>query len=244
MENGSVTALIFAGGVGSRMQGASVPKQFLQLGGKTIIEHTVEHFQKHPEVDGIVIVSVESGMERMRRIVDDAGFTKVEGIVPGGETGQESIYNGLREMDRLGLAGPRSVVLVHDGVRPLIDAGTIDRCIASVRERGSTATVAPSVETVIVEKDGKVQGVMDRSSCKLARAPQGFLAPDLLACHERAREEGIRDFIDSVSLMAHYGFPIYTVEGPVENIKITTQRDFFAFKGYIDYEEMSQLWDV
>ena len=92
------------------------------------------------------------------------------------------------------------------------------------------------------EIDGKVQRVVDRSRCKLARAPQGFIFDDLYASHLAARSEGKHDFIDSISLMAHYGHSIYTVEGPADNIKVTTQRDFFAFKGFMDYKEMGQLW--
>lgn len=103
------------------MRGAITPKQFLELGGKTIIERTIDHFQNHPLVDGIVVSCVESGIGQMKQIVTDAGFTKVLSAVPGGETGRLSIYNGLAEINRLGIADDNTVVLVHDGVRPLIE---------------------------------------------------------------------------------------------------------------------------
>lgn len=240
----STFVVIFAGGVGSRMRGARVPKQFLELGGKPIIAHTVDHFEQHSMIDGIVIVCVESGMEHMREIVDKAHYQKVLSIVPGGKTGQDSIFNGLDELSRLGVTNNNSIVLIHDGVRPLIDEQTITDCIESVANNGATATVAPSSETIIEEHDGVVCRVVDRSRCKLARAPQGFNFVELYSEHLRAREEGRHDFIDSISLMSHYGHKVHTVEGPADNIKVTTQRDFFAFKGFMDYKEMEQLWPL
>ncbi len=238
----SAYAVIFAGGVGSRMQGAKIPKQFLELGGKSIIAHTIDHFEHHPEIMGMIVVCVASGIEHMERIVADGHYEKVLSIVPGGETGQDSIFNGLAELHRIKPDEQDAVVLIHDGVRPLIDEETITACIDSVERNGSTATVASSPETVIEEDKGVVCRVVDRSRCKLARAPQGFLFGDLYEEHLRAREEGRHDFIDSISLMAHYGHKVYTVEGPADNIKVTTQRDFFAFKGFMDYKEMEQLW--
>lgn len=241
-EKSEVIALLFAGGVGVRMGGAKIPKQFIRLGGRPIIAHTIDHFEHHDGVDSIVVVCVESGMPLMMDIVENCRFKKIVSVVPGGNTGQGSIYNGLLEIDRLGIAGKESVVLVHDGVRPLIDEDSITRCIQSVRENGCTAVVAPAVETIIEEHNGQVERIVDRSRCKLARAPQGFFFRDLLMAHNQAIEEDELNFIDSISLMSHYGYDIHTVEGPSDNIKITTQRDFFALKGYMDYKEMEQLW--
>lgn len=240
----NVFVVIFAGGVGSRMRGAKVPKQFLELGGKSIIAHTLDHFEEHPLVDGIVVVCIESGISHMKDIISDGHYDKVLSIVPGGETGQDSIFNGLSELDRLKVTDKESIVLIHDGVRPLIDKETITACIESVSKFGPTATVASSPETIIEEEDGVVERVVDRSRCKLARAPQGFDFNQLYSEHLHARAEGRHDFIDSISLMAHYGHKAHTVEGPADNIKVTTQRDFFAFKGFVDYKEMEQLWPL
>lgn len=237
-------AVIFAGGVGSRMRGAKIPKQFLELGGKSIIAHTIDHFEKHPMISGVVVVCVASGIEHMHEIIDNAHYTKILSVVPGGETGQDSIFQGLSELDRLGVTNNESIVLIHDGVRPLIDENTITACIESVDRRGATATVAPSPETIIEEENGEVKRVVDRSRCMLARAPQGFRFKDIFAEHLRARKEGRHDFIDSISLMTHYGHRAFVVEGPADNIKVTTQRDFFAFKGFVDYKEMEQLWPL
>lgn len=236
-------ALIFAGGTGSRMGATNLPKQFLMLGGKSIIAHTIDHFEYHELIDKVVVVCVDGWIEHLNKIISDNHFKKITAVVKGGTTGQESIYNGLRAIERNCSINQGSVVLIHDGVRPLIDKETITDCINSVRTHGCTATVAPAVETIIEEEQGKVARVVDRSRCKLARAPQGFFFGEIFEAHKRAIAEKELNFTDSISLMSHYGYDIYTINGPSNNIKITTRQDYFAFKGYMDYEEMSQFWD-
>lgn len=236
-------ALLFAGGVGSRMHGAKTPKQFLKLGGKAIIAHTIDHFERHPLIDYIIVACVRSGIPTLNQIIKEERYEKIISVVPGGSTGQESIFNGLNEIERKQLANDNTVILVHDGVRPLIDEKTITSCIESVRTRGCTTTVAPAIETIIEEHNGQVDRIVDRSYCKLARAPQGFFFKDLYNNHKQAIADNNLDFIDSISLMSHYGYDIHTIEGPTDNIKITTRRDFFSFKGYMDYKEMEQLWE-
>ena len=242
-QSAQTYALIFAGGVGSRMRGAKLPKQFLQLGGKPIIVHTIEKFEQCNEVDCIVVVCVQDWLDELRGMVEHFEFRKVKAIAPGGTSGQESIFNGLQAIKNLLADNEYAVVLVHDGVRPLIDSDTIRRCITSVKDTGCTATTAPAVETVVVQnEDGCVERIMDRSRCKLARAPQGFMFSELYQTHLRSRKDNL-EFIDSISLMAHYGYEIHTIDGPVENIKITTPRDFFTFKAYTDMQEVAQIWE-
>lgn len=239
-----VFVVIFAGGVGSRMRGAQRPKQFLVLGGKPIIAHTVQRFQDHPRISSIAVACVEPWIPEMEGIVSRFRLSKVGAVVPGGETGQDSIYSGLRALGELGEPpAPEDVVLVHDGVRPLIDEDTITRCVDSVESRGPTAVTAPATETIVVGGDGEVEGILDRSRCRLARAPQGFRYGELVQVHERARAEGFHDAVDSVSLVARYGGRVFSVDGPEENIKITTPRDFFAFKSFVDMGEVAQIWE-
>lgn len=226
------------------MHGAQIPKQFLRLGGKPIIAHTLQCFQDHPMVEGIAVACIESWIPKLKKIVADYRLDKVLAVVPGGQTGQDSRLRGLLALE--GLECPptsEDVVLIHDGVRPLIDAKSISRCIDSVVQRGCTVVTAPATETIIVSKNQEVESVVNRSSCLLARAPQGFRFGEVLSIYQRAPEDGILDSIDSISLMANYGYRIYTVEGPEENIKITTPRDFFAFKSFVDMEEVAQIWE-
>ena len=120
-------AVIFAGGVGQRMHSGSTPKQFLELHGKPILVYTLEHFQRNPRIDGIVLVSIEGWIDYCRDLLQKFRLTKVSAIVPGGSNGYESISNGLRKASELYPAD--SVVLIHDGVRPLIDQEIISKDI-------------------------------------------------------------------------------------------------------------------
>lgn len=236
-------AVIFAGGSGQRMNSKSLPKQFLELHGKPIIIYTLEQFQNHLEIDKIILICIESWIPYCRKLMSYYKIDKLDAIVPGGINGQLSIYQGIKKA--YSLYDPNSVVLVHDGVRPLIDKETISQAIRSVEKNGSAITIAPVTETVIEkEKDGKIKTIINRSLCELARAPQCFYLKDLYHAHSLAVSQSKTDFIDSASLMAHYGYKLYTVEGKPENIKITTPFDFYTFRALLDARENSQIFGV
>ena len=237
------TVLIFAGGVGSRMKSNTTPKQFLKLHGKDIIMHTIEHFEYHPEIDVIVVVCISSWIPYLKGILKQYSITKVKWIVEGGRTGQESIYNGLKMLEKK--CPEDSIVLVHDGVRPLINEKVVTDNIACVKLYGSAITVAPSVETVItVNESGNIDRINDRSRSMMAKAPQSFYLKELIESHMRAISEGRDDFIDSASIMSHYGYSLKTVEGPYENIKITTPSDYYIFRAISEARENSQIFGI
>lgn len=232
-------ALIFAGGSGSRMNCGATPKQFLKINGIPILIHTLKHFEAHPQIDAICVVCLESWIPRLRGYLNQFGFEKVGAVVPGGSCGQESIRNGLRQIRGQYGVAEDTVVLIHDGVRPLINAQLITDNIASVRRYGSGVTVARATETVIcLEDGGKFSRVPDRSQCRIARAPQSFYLRDILAVHDRAWDEGVAPYMmDSASLMTHYGYVLSVVEGPAENIKVTTQADLHVCRAYLQNGE-------
>lgn len=134
-------------------------------------------------------------------------------------------------------------VLIHDGVRPLVDKATIERNIESVETKGSAITVTPAIETVMVTDNGSINRILNRSECLMAKAPQSFKLDDILSVHERAKTEGIHNFIDSASMMMHYGYTLYPVLGETENIKITTPSDYYMFTGIIKNRELGGLQD-
>jgi 2-C-methyl-D-erythritol 4-phosphate cytidylyltransferase len=238
------TALIFAGGTGKRMNSKAVPKQFLMLYGKPLIIYTLEKFENHPEIDGIVIACLEAWIPQMKKYCQKYEITKVRAIVPGGATGQESICNGLRSISSM--YSKSDLVLIHDGVRPLVDPNTISNCIDCALEKGNAITVTPAIETIFLdnEKDGQVGRIIDRKQCLMARAPQCFRVGDIMSAHEKAIAEDKGDFIDSASMMKHYGHKLYTVEGRAENIKITTPVDFYMFRAIIDARENQQIFGL
>ena len=235
-------ALIFAGGTGQRMNTRTRPKQFLELHGKPIIIYTIEQFENHPLIEGIVVVCLEGWIPTLEREIKKHAITKVSSIVPGGATGQESIRKGVFEVERLYPAD--TIVLVHDGVRPLIDEETITKDIECAEEHGNAITVAPATETIIqATPDDKIGTVLDRHSCSMARAPQCFRVGELADAHRQSLEEGLgNSFVDSCDLMRHYGHELYMVEGRPENIKITTPDDFYTFRAIMDARENSQIF--
>lgn len=235
-------ALIFAGGTGQRMNTKTRPKQFLELHGKPIILYTIEVFENHPEIDAIAVVCLEDWIPFLEKKITHYDIDKVVAVVPGGATGQESIRHGIDAL--MAAVGPDATVLVHDGVRPLVRPETISDCIQSVAERGSAITVTPAIETIVQEEYGEIVNVIERQACRLAKAPQCFNLGDLAAAHDRAQAEGLTDFIDSASMMRHFGHTLYAVEGTPENIKITTPSDFYIFRAFVDAQENSQIFGL
>ncbi len=239
-------AVIFAGGVGARMNTRALPKQFLKMHGKPIMIHTLEIFEYHPEIDAIVIACVEPWIDYLKKLIEQYNFKKVRSIVPGGETGQLSIYNALCSAETVA-AGERSIVLIHDGVRPLINDKVISDNIASVREHGSAITSVKVKETVLIVKEdseSEIDYVPNRSTTRLARAPQSFWLDDILEMQRRALAAGLNNFIDSCSLMQYYGNTMYLIDGPLENIKITTPDDFYTMRALLDARENAQIYGL
>lgn len=238
--------VIFAGGCGTRMNTKSKPKQFLDLKGKPIIIYTIELFDNHPQIDGIVVVCIESWIPYLKKMIRKFEITKVVRIVPGGNSGQESIYNGLCAAEDFTKEKneQNSIVLIHDGVRPLITEETITANIAKVKECGSCITTVPAIETVIVDNHDGTLAIPKRSDCLMARAPQSFYLKEILGAHRRSQAEGKTDFVDSCSLMSHYGYKLGLVQGPMENIKITTPTDYFVLRAMLEVHENQQIFGI
>ena len=234
-------AVVFAGGTGRRMHTTSRPKQFLEYNGKPIIIYTLELFDNHPMIDGIVVACVKEWIPFLEKMLKKFEINKVKRIVPGGETGQESIYKGLVASKEIS-DGNKDIVLIHDGVRPLITEKTITDNIETVREKGSCITCIPATETFIVTQENGGLEIPSRANSLIARAPQSFFLDDILDAHERARAEGKTEFIDSCSMMHYYGYKLGRVIGPMENIKITTPTDFFVFKAMVEVHENQQIF--
>lgn len=233
-------AVIFAGGSGRRMNTVSRPKQFLELNGKPVIIYTLEIFDNHSSIDGIIVVCIESWIPFLEKQLKKFEINKVVCIVPGGNSGQDSIYNGLLAAENC--FGLDCNVLIHDGVRPLITEQTISDCINTVETKGNCVTCIPATETFIVtQPDGGLE-IPTRSNSLVARAPQCFKLSDILSAHNKAIAENRHDFIDSCSMMSYYGYHINTIIGPMENIKITTPTDFFIFRAMVQVHENQQIF--
>jgi 2-C-methyl-D-erythritol 4-phosphate cytidylyltransferase len=238
-------ALIFAGGTGTRMSGAAKPKQFLELHSKAIIIHTLEIFENHPQIDGIAVVCIESWLDYLKGLIAKDGLKKIKWIVPGGNSGQESIFNGLKAIHDDPATSDDDIVLIHDGVRPLINGDVITDNIECVKKNGVAITVSPAIETIaIVDGSDRITDTVTRDKCRLARAPQSFKIGDIYGSHQKAIAENKFDFIDSASMMSYYGFSLYTVLGPAENIKITTPSDYYIFRSLTEVKENQQIFGI
>lgn len=233
-------ALIFAGGVGSRMGNPSIPKQFLTVEDKPIIIYTIEKFEKCNDIDGILIVCIKDWITELKQYLLDFNITKVLDVIPGGQNGQESIFNGLKSLNEK--VAKDSIVLIHDGVRPLIDNETIMKNIYMVKKYKSCITCSPSIETIIkTDENNCINDIIDRNKCRMARAPQSFYLKDILNTHLLAQKENYVEAIDSATLMRHFGYSLYTLIGPAENIKITTPSDYYMFKSFIEEYNKNKL---
>lgn len=236
-------AVIFAGGVGSRMHTKQRPKQFLEMNNKPIIIHTLEHFENHSLIDAIIVVCVEGWIEYLKSLLYKYRIEKVKYIVKGGNTGQLSIYNGLKAAKQIS-TGEKDIVLIHDGVRPLINEKLITDNINSVNQYGSAITTAIVKETILVinSETSTIDYVPCRKNSRVARAPQSFFLKDILSVHEKTLSCGITNCIDSCTMMRENGFQLHLVDGPDENIKITTPEDFYTMRAILEAKENAQIY--
>lgn len=236
-------ALIFAGGSGQRM-GANIPKQFLKVHGKEIIVHTLELFEKNSEIDEIYVVCIEEWIPFLEKLIRKFSIAKIIKIISGGKTGQESIYLGLSEIKK---SNDNAIVLIHDGVRPLVSDETIEKCIESVNKYGNAVTVTQCYETPIKSENGEsVSEMMPRNTIFTAQAPQCFWLNDIYSVHNEERKNNM-DYIgivDSCGLMYKHGIKCHLVFGNRGNIKVTTPEDYCTLLGNYTAEDYRQLLDL
>ncbi len=224
MKSGSqhalrVAVILPAGGRGTRM-GGTVPKQYLRVGGRTILGRTLSVFGNHPLVVEIVIACAPEYRRRVQRIADHASCGAKTTVVDGGTDRQSSVWNALSK-----LQSDADIVLVHDAVRPFVTHELVSRVIRAAARYGAAVAAIPVRETLLREgRNGMITGVIDRSTCRLAQTPQGFRRDLLERAFRSARRSGYRGTDDS-SLVLQLKRPVKIVEGLDGNSKITTPHD-------------------
>lgn len=216
-------ALIVAAGKSERM-GTEQNKVFLPLCGKPVLQHTIAAFERCDIVDSITVVGSPHEFDEIRRIAK--GFSKLECIVPGGETRQQSVYNGLCALAK----GGDSIVLVQDGARPLSSDALIRACHQSVLQHGSGVAASPVHDTIKQVDQGVT--TIDRSKLRAVQTPQAFYLNELLDGYEKAFEDGA--FVtDDASILERLGKPIHLVEMQENNLKITTPMDLIIAEAFM-----------
>ena len=225
-------AMIIAGGKGSRMN-QDIPKQFIHIDNKPVIIHTMEAFQNHPSIDAILVVTMESWKEVLWAYAKQFNISKLKWVVAGGETGQDSIKNGL-DMLELELLEKNAVVMVHDGNRPLVSAEVISDSFATYARHGNAVAVIPCTEVVFESENGLDSCVsIEREKLFRTQTPHTYKLEDLMEAHLEAKKRGIKGTAATCVLMKELGKVTYFSRCSEENIKITTLDDLKIFKALL-----------
>lgn len=229
-------ALIIAGGVGARM-GQDIPKQFIHVHDKPVIIYTLEAFQHHPQIDAIEVVCIDGWHDVLRAYCRQFGIAKLEGIVSGGETGQDSIRNGLKDIAKR-YTDDDDIVLIHDSIRPLVSHEVISDNIRVCREKGNATVVIPCTSVMLKTEDFIVSNdQIPRDNLKITQTPQSFFLKELLAVHAEAIKKDLLPSIASCALYIEMGHPVYFSKGSEKNIKITTADDIEIFSALLQAEK-------
>ena len=225
------TALLIAGGAGNRMH-QDIPKQFLTVNEKPVIVYTLEAFQNHPDIDEICVVCIAGWEQVLRAYAKQFNIDKLKYIVPGGKNGQDSIRNGVFELEKH--CDPDDIVLIHDAIRPMVSAEIISDCLVKTKQFGNAITVIPCAEAMMQTEDGvRSVGSYPRDRLKRTQTPQGFHIGQICDLHRRALEKGITNSVASCTLMIERGEQVYFSAGSEKNIKLTTVEDIDIFKALL-----------
>ncbi len=224
-------ALIIAGGSGQRMH-QDIPKQFLNVYDKPVIIYTLEAFQKHPCIDGIVVVCVEGWNEILEAYCRQFGITKLESIVLGGANGQESIRKGI--MDVASRHQKEDLILIHDAIRPMVSEEIISDCIRVAGRYGNAISVIQCTSAMLCTEDGETsRSQIARDNLKITQTPQCASVGTLTEIHEEALQRGITNSVATCTLLIELGHELHFSLGSEKNIKLTSVEDLEIFEALL-----------
>lgn len=226
-------AIITAGGVGSRM-GLSIPKQLFKVKEKPLIVYTLEKFEKCTAIDYICLVFLEEYKEDFIKIIDQYSLKKIKWFVPGGDTNQMSIYNGLKCLKSANISDD-DIILVHDGIRPLIDDSIIVDAINVCKEKGNSVAVVPCNEAMLQSSTGISSSVsIDRRTVWKTQTPHCMPFINMIELVEESISKGIRNSVAICTMLIENGRTVYFSKGSNLNFKLTTPEDIDLFKGILE----------
>ena len=227
--NRRVYAVILASGKGERMN-CGFPKQFAEIKGKTILERSIEAFEKNENVDEIIVVSEPSTIEKIKKIVNKNNYKKVTNIVLGGAVRAESSSIGVGEV-----AEDDAKILIHDAARPLVTQRIINDCISALDSCDAVHTAIKATDTIIEAENGTMKAATERSRMMQVQTPQGFRASTIKKAHSLAKKEGFAGATDDCGIVFRYGLAdIRIVEGDRTNIKITYPEDIAVAEMFVE----------
>lgn len=226
-------AIIIAGGVGSRMH-QEIPKQFINVYDKPILIYTLEGFERDPLIDAIEVVCIEGWIEVLKAYAKQFNISKLKWIVPGGNSGQESIRNGVYSLK--GICKDDDIVIIHDGIRPMVDEYVLNDVIATAKRYGNGVTSLPYNEQIFIKNDDiSTTKYIPRETLRRVSTPQAYNYKKLLWAYEKAFKEEIGIYGSSYTntMMVELGEKLYFAAGSEKNIKLTTPDDIYLFKALL-----------
>lgn len=234
-------AIIIAGGSGSRM-GQDIPKQFINVYDKPVLIYTLEGFQRHPEIDAIEVVCIDGWHDILWAYAKQFGITKLKWVISGGNTGQESIRNGVYHLKEI--CHDDDIVVIHDGIRPLVDESVLSDVLRVCKLKGNAVTSLPYNEQIFVKKDdfSTIQYI-PRETLRRVSTPQAYNYKMLYKNYKKAFEEQIGIYGSSYTntMMVDLGETLYFASGSDKNIKLTTKDDLELFKAYLKADKDNWL---
>ena len=234
-------AVVIAAGSGHRM-GQDIPKQFINVYDKPVLLYTLENFQNHPQIDAIEVVTLEGWIDFVWAYARQFGITKLKWVVPGGTTGQESIRNGIYNLE--GECGEDDIVVIHDGIRPLVDETVLTDVLAVCEKNGNAVTSMPYNEQIfLVDDEVSTTKYIPRETLRRVSTPQAYKFGNLDRRYHEAFEKEIGIYGSSYTntMMADLGERLYFAAGSDRNIKLTTKGDLELFKAYLKSDKDSWL---
>ena len=226
-------AIIIAGGVGNRMN-MDIPKQFIHIHGKPVIIYTLEGFQKHPEIDAIEVVCLDGWQDTLKNYARQYGITKLKWITTGGSSGQESIRNGVYNLESE--LKDDDIAIIHDGIRPMVDSSVLSDCLRVCRLHGNGVTSTPYNEQIFrITDEYTTREYIPRETLRKVATPQAYRYDLLLRSYKRAFAEEIGIYGSSYTntMMVDLGETLWFAAGSDKNIKLTTKDDLELFKAYL-----------
>lgn len=234
-------ALIIAGGSGHRM-GQDIPKQFINVYDKPILMYTLESFQRHPKIDAIELVCIDGWHDIVWAYAKQFDITKLKWIISGGETGQESIRNGVFFLEDK--CSEDDTVIIHDGIRPLVDESILSDVIIKCQKYGNAVTSMPYNEQIfVIDDEISTVEYIPREKLRRVSTPQAYKYGMLDNAYHEAYEKKIGIYGSSYTntMMVELGNRLYFAAGSDKNIKLTTKDDLEMFKAYLKQDKDSWL---
>lgn len=226
-------AVIIAGGSGKRM-GLDIPKQFININNKPVIIYTLESFEQHPQIDAIEVVCIQGWEKTLKSYIKEYNITKVKWIVKGGETGQESIRNGIFNLE--GKVSDNDNIIIHDGVRPMIDAEIISDVIVKCNLYGNGVSSMPYNEQIFLKDDEEsTRKYIPRETLRRVVTPQAYKFKIVDEAYHEAFQKniGISNSSYTNTMMTELGYKLYFAAGSDRNIKLTTKDNLDIFKAML-----------